>query len=98
VDDLRSGVDTGHLRPRRHWVGGPNGWLASIGAVDYAGGLVVEILSGSSVLALALVLGPRIGFKSEAMRPHNLPFVLLGVGLLWFGMKIASAATRRPPN
>ena len=52
---------------------------------DYAGGLVVEIVSGSSALALALVLGPRIGFKSEAMRPHNLPFVLLGVGLRWFG-------------
>ena len=52
---------------------------------DYAGGLVVEIVSGSSALALALVLGPRIAFKSEAMRPHNLPFVLLGVGLLWFG-------------
>jgi Amt family ammonium transporter len=48
-------------------------------------GFVVEIVSGSSALALALVLGPRIGFKSEAMRPHNLPFVLLGVGLLWFG-------------
>ena len=53
--------------------------------LDYAGGLVVEIVSGSSALALALVLGPRIGFKVDAMRPHNLPFVLLGVGLLWFG-------------
>ena len=71
--------------PVAHWVWGPDGWLASLGTVDYAGGLVVEIVSGSSALALALVLGPRIGFKSEAMRPHNLPFVLLGVGLLWFG-------------
>ena len=53
--------------------------------LDYAGGLVVEIVSGTSALALALVLGPRIGFKTDAMRPHNLPFVLLGVGLLWFG-------------
>ena len=44
-----------------------------------------EIVSGASALALALVLGPRIGFKVDAMRPHNLPFVLLGVGLLWFG-------------
>ncbi|MCW2559308.1 MAG: Ammonium transporter, partial [Mycobacterium sp.] len=43
------------------------------------------IVSGASALALALVLGPRIGFKQDAMRPHNLPFVLLGVGLLWFG-------------
>jgi ammonium transporter, Amt family len=63
----------------------PSGWLAKMGVLDYAGGLVVEIVSGTSALALALVLGPRIGFKSEAMRPHNLPFVLLGVGLLWFG-------------
>ena len=47
--------------------------------------MVVEIVSGMSALALALVLGPRIGFKKDAMRPHNLPFVLLGVGLLWFG-------------
>ncbi len=49
------------------------------------GGLVVEIVSGASALALALVLGPRIGFRNEPMRPHNLPMVLLGVGLLWFG-------------
>ena len=71
--------------PVAHWVWGPDGWLAKFGTLDYAGGLVVEIVSGSSALALALVLGPRIGFKVDAMRPHNLPFVLLGVGLLWFG-------------
>jgi ammonium transporter, Amt family len=63
--------------------GGPR--LFELGALDYAGGMVVEIVSGMSALALALVLGPRIGFKKDAMRPHNLPFVLLGVGLLWFG-------------
>ncbi len=68
-----------------HWVWGPGGWLFELGVLDYAGGLVVEIVSGMSALALALVLGPRIGFKNDAMRPHNLPFVLLGVGLLWFG-------------
>jgi len=68
-----------------HWVWAPTGWLSKMGVLDYAGGLVVEIVSGSSALALAVVLGPRIGFKTEAMRPHNLPFVLLGVGLLWFG-------------
>ena len=68
-----------------HWVWGPDGWLAKLRVLDYAGGLVVEIVSGSSALALALVLGPRIGFKKDSMRPHNLPFVLLGVGLLWFG-------------
>ena len=68
-----------------HWVWAPGGWMVRWGVLDYAGGLVVEIVSGASALALALVLGPRIGFKKEAMRPHNLPFVLLGVGLLWFG-------------
>lgn len=68
-----------------HWVWAPGGWLFELGALDFAGGLVVEIVSGASALALALVLGPRIGFKQDAMRPHNLPFVLLGVGLLWFG-------------
>jgi Amt family ammonium transporter len=71
--------------PVAHWVWGPDGWLAKLGTVDYAGGLVVEIVSGASALALALVLGPRIGFGSEVMRPHNLPLVLLGAGLLWFG-------------
>ena len=68
-----------------HWVWGPGGWLFELGVLDYAGGLCVEIVSGASALALALVLGPRIGFNKDAMRPHNLPFVLLGVGLLWFG-------------
>jgi Amt family ammonium transporter len=68
-----------------HWVWAPGGWLFELGVIDYAGGLVVEIVSGASALALALVIGPRIGFNKEAMRPHNLPFVLLGVGLLWFG-------------
>ena len=68
-----------------HWVWAPDGWLLRLGVLDYAGGLVVEIVSGASALALALVLGPRIGFKKDSMRPHNLPFVLLGVGILWFG-------------
>ncbi|MEU0543573.1 ammonium transporter [Nocardia sp. NPDC005978] len=71
--------------PIAHWVWTPDGWLAKFGAMDFAGGLVVEIASGASALALALVLGPRVGFKVDAMRPHNLPFVLLGAGLLWFG-------------
>ncbi|MBL1073496.1 ammonium transporter [Nocardia sp. 2] len=71
--------------PIAHWVWTPDGWLTKLGTLDYAGGLVVEIASGASALAMALVLGPRIGFKVDAMRPHNLPFVLLGAGLLWFG-------------
>ncbi|RVW00921.1 ammonium transporter [Rhodococcus spongiicola] len=71
--------------PVAHWVWGPDGWISKLGALDFAGGLVVEIVSGASALALALVLGPRIGFRTDPMRPHNLPLVLLGVGLLWFG-------------
>ncbi|MGV9666792.1 ammonium transporter [Nocardia niigatensis] len=71
--------------PIAHWVWTPDGWLHRLGALDYSGGLVVEIASGASALAMALVLGPRVGFKTDAMRPHNLPFVLLGAGLLWFG-------------
>ena len=72
--------------PVAHWVWGPGGWIAhSLGALDFAGGLVVEIACGASGLALALVVGPRLGFKKDAMRPHNLPMVVLGAGLLWFG-------------
>ncbi|WP_255951325.1 ammonium transporter [Streptomyces odontomachi] len=72
--------------PVAHWVWGPGGWIAhSLGALDFAGGLVVEIASGASGLAVALVIGPRIGFKKDAMRPHSLPLVVLGAGLLWFG-------------
>ncbi|MFD8570454.1 ammonium transporter [Streptomyces sp. NPDC059639] len=72
--------------PVAHWVWGPGGWIANrLGTLDFAGGLVVEIASGASGLALCLVLGPRIGFKKEAMRPHNLPMVIMGAGLLWFG-------------
>ncbi|GGZ18808.1 ammonium transporter [Streptomyces poonensis] len=72
--------------PVTHWVWGPGGWiLDELGALDFAGGLPVEITSGASGLALCLVLGPRLGFKRDAMRPHNLPMVVLGAGLLWFG-------------
>ncbi|EKX67926.1 ammonium transporter [Streptomyces ipomoeae 91-03] len=72
--------------PVTHWVWGPNGWILNgLGALDFAGGLPVEITSGASGLALCLVLGPRLGFKKDAMRPHNLPMVMLGAGLLWFG-------------
>ncbi|MFD7844053.1 ammonium transporter [Nocardia sp. NPDC059764] len=71
--------------PIAHWVWTSDGWLSKVGALDYAGGMVVEIASGASALAMVLVLGPRQGFKVDAMRPHNLPFVVLGAGLLWFG-------------
>jgi len=73
---------TGRARVPAH-VGG---WLVNrLGLVDFAGGTAVEICSGASALALALVLGHRVGFGREAMRPHNLTLVMLGAGLLWFG-------------
>lgn len=63
-----------------------NGFFAkNLGALDFAGGTVVEINSGAAALALALVLGKRDGFKRDPMRPHNMPLVLLGAGMLWFG-------------
>ena len=76
--------------PICHWVfaaqGGNGGWIVDqLKALDFAGGLVVEINSGVAALALALVLGKRDGFKKDPMRPHNMPLVLLGAGMLWFG-------------
>ena len=76
--------------PVAHWAfaaqGGSGGWIIDkLGALDFAGGTVVEINSGAAALALAIVLGRREGFKRDAMRPHNIPFILLGAGLLWFG-------------
>jgi len=76
--------------PVSHWAfaaqGGNGGWIIDkLKALDFAGGLVVEINSGAAALALALVLGKRDGFKKDPMRPHNLPLVLLGAGMLWFG-------------
>ncbi len=72
--------------PVAHWVWGSGGWLAQLGALDFAGGTVVHINAGISALALALVLGPRMGFKEgESMEPNNIPYVVLGAALLWFG-------------
>ncbi len=72
--------------PVAHWVFTPDGWIAAhLRILDLAGGTVVEINSGASGLALALVLGPRLGFRAAPMRPHNMPLVVLGAGLLWFG-------------
>ncbi|GAB3284561.1 ammonium transporter [Sinomonas notoginsengisoli] len=62
------------------------GWLNNLGLIDFAGGTAVEVLAGAAGLALALVLGRRVGFgKDPEHRPHNLPLVMLGAGLLWFG-------------
>ena len=72
--------------PIAHWVWGSGGWLAQLGALDFAGGTVVHVNAGISALALALVLGPRMGFKEgETMEPNNIPYVVLGAALLWFG-------------
>jgi Amt family ammonium transporter len=71
--------------PIAHWVWSANGWLFSLGAEDFAGGTVVHANAGAAGLALCIVLGRRKGWRKDPMRPHNLPFVLLGAALLWFG-------------
>jgi Amt family ammonium transporter len=79
--------------PVAHWVfafdgytGEVGGWIANdLKAIDFAGGTAVHINAGAAGLALALVLGKRIGFGKEALRPHNLTLVMIGAGLLWFG-------------
>jgi Amt family ammonium transporter len=76
--------------PVAHWAfasqSGTGGWIIDkLGALDFAGGTVVEINSGAAALALAIVLGKRDGFRRDPMRPHNMPLVLLGAGMLWFG-------------
>lgn len=71
--------------PAWAWVFGPNGWLKARGSLDFAGGTVVHVAAGAAALALAIVLGPRRGWKVEPMLPHSLPFTMLGAGILWFG-------------
>ena len=68
-----------------HWVFSPNGWLFQLGALDFAGGAVIHVNAGVAALAIVLVLGNRKGWPREAMPPHNLPFTVLGTGILWFG-------------
>ncbi len=71
--------------PIAHWIWGAGGWLRNMGALDFAGGTVVHISSGVSALAIAFVIGSRRGFGKQAMEPHNIPMVVLGAALLWFG-------------
>jgi Amt family ammonium transporter len=71
--------------PIAHWVWGNGGWLKTMGALDFAGGTVVHINVGFASLAVALVIGPRKGYQEEPMDPSNVPYVLLGTGLLWLG-------------
>jgi Amt family ammonium transporter len=71
--------------PVAHWVWGSGGWLARLGVLDFAGGTVVHITAGVSALALAMLLGPRKGYKKDAMEPNNIPLIMIGGALLWFG-------------
>jgi Amt family ammonium transporter len=71
--------------PIAHWVWGMGGWIHNLGALDFAGGLVVHISSGVSALAAAFVVGKRRGHGHDLMPPHNLTMTLLGAALLWFG-------------
>jgi Amt family ammonium transporter len=71
--------------PLAHWVWGTGGWLRALGALDFAGGIVVHVSSGFSALTLAILLGKRCGYTQQPFRPHNLPFTVLGAALLWFG-------------
>jgi Amt family ammonium transporter len=71
--------------PLCHWVWGSGGWMAKMGVLDFAGGIVVHVSSGVSALVVALVVGKRLGYPRERAMPHNLTMVLLGAGVLWFG-------------
>ena len=75
--------------PLAHWMWGIGGWMGTmgngLGALDFAGGTVVHISSGFGALAAALLFGRRLRYGAEPMEPHNIPFVVLGAGLLWFG-------------
>ena len=71
--------------PLAHWVWGVKGWMREMGALDFAGGTVVHISSGASALVAAIMFGRRIGYGQEAMPPHNLPYSVIGAGLLWVG-------------
>ncbi len=70
--------------PLAHWVWG-GGWLGALGVLDFAGGSVVHMSSGVAALAAALIVGKRLGYGTEAMPAHNIPMIVLGAGLLWFG-------------
>src|SRR5437016_2483557 len=71
--------------PLAHWVWGEGGFLRKLGALDFAGGTVVHLSSGTSALVCALMIGKRKGYPQTPMPPHNLPLTLIGAGLLWFG-------------
>ncbi|WP_419998224.1 ammonium transporter [Streptomyces boninensis] len=71
--------------PVAHWVWGAGGWAFELGVIDFAGGTAVHINAGAAALGVILVIGKRVGFGRDPMRPHSLPLVMLGAALLWFG-------------
>lgn len=71
--------------PLAHWVWGAGGWIKNLGALDFAGGLVVHVSSGVAALAAAILIGKRRGYGQEPMPPHNMTMTLIGTALLWFG-------------
>jgi Amt family ammonium transporter len=71
--------------PVAHWVWAPGGWLHNLGVLDFAGGTVVHINAAAAALVGSIVLGRRRGLKTPTVLPHNVPFAILGAGLLWFG-------------
>jgi ammonium transporter, Amt family len=71
--------------PVAHWVWGDGGWLRTLGALDFAGGTVVHINAGVAGLVVCLLMGRRKGYDKRTNPPHNVPFIVLGAGLLWFG-------------
>ena len=84
--------------PLAHWVWGADGWIGSLGALDFAGGTVVHIKSGVAALVAAIVIGKRLGYGEEQMIPHHVPMVVLGAGLLWFGWFGFNAGSALAPN
>ncbi len=71
--------------PIAHWVWSTGGWLKELGALDFAGGIVVHVSSGFSALVLAILAGKRLGYEKHSFTPHNLTITVLGAALLWFG-------------
>ena len=71
--------------PVAHWIWGEGGWIRALGALDFAGGTVVHITAGVAAFMCAALLGARHDYRETQLIPHNVPFVLLGAGLLWFG-------------
>jgi Amt family ammonium transporter len=71
--------------PVAHWVWAPGGWLRGLGVLDFAGGTVVHINAAAAALVAAILLGKRRGLRTPTVLPHNVPFAILGAGLLWFG-------------